>query len=94
VCHEFVIGEIALGLDVKHHDVLDNLMDLRTLSPSSLEYYLLFLSLHQIVGRKIGCVDTHLLISCITHGVKLWTLDKHLSSVAHELHIGYQPESE
>jgi predicted nucleic acid-binding protein len=39
-------------------------------------------------GRGIGWVDAHLLASVLLDGLRLWTLDRRLASVAGNLGVG------
>jgi hypothetical protein len=42
---------------------------------------------HQLMGRGLGWVDMHLLVAAAEGGLKLWSLDKRLASVARTLRL-------
>jgi predicted nucleic acid-binding protein len=82
VSHELIIEELALSMSSEHYDTLRDISDLGLIPMVTLPEYLHFVSNHDIVGRRIGCVDTHLLASCLLANAGLWTLDKHLVAAA------------
>ena len=80
--HELVVEELALGVSAQHLNVLDDIIGMGLLPTATLEEYLRFVSRFEITGRKIGCVDTHLLASCKLANAGLYTRDKHLAAAA------------
>ncbi|MCL2889249.1 MAG: hypothetical protein FWE65_02365 [Eggerthellaceae bacterium] len=82
--HELVVEELALSMAAKHLFMLEDIVDMGLLPTASLEEYLNFVSSFEIAGRRIGCVDVHLLASCRLAHAGLWTLDKHLAAAASE----------
>ncbi|MCL1837772.1 MAG: hypothetical protein FWG47_00430 [Propionibacteriaceae bacterium] len=87
VSHELIIAELALSMSAKHLNILNDIAGLGLLPTATLEEYLHFVTHFQIAGKRIGCVDTHLLVSCKLAEAALWTLDKSLTTAAHESHI-------
>jgi len=88
--HRFVIGELALG-NMRNRDVvLDALQNLPEASIATDQEVLRFIAQHALSGRGIGYIDAHLLAAtALTEGTKLWTLDRRLDALAHELELGY-----
>jgi len=80
--HELVIEELALSMSAHHLLVLHDIAGLETLPAATMEEYLRFVERYDIAGEGIGCVDTHLLISCKLVGAGLWTFDTHLARAA------------
>jgi len=44
-----------------------------------------------LVGRGLGWVDLHLLVAAVDNGLKLWSLDKRLATVADALNVAMDP---
>jgi predicted nucleic acid-binding protein len=82
VSHELVIEELALSMSARHLLVLHDIAGQETLPGATMEEYLQFVERHAVAGEGIGCVDTHLLISCKLVGAGLWTFDTHLARAA------------
>lgn len=86
--HPFVIGEIAVGRLRNRDSVLDGLHSLREAVVAEPDEVLSFIVRHQLEGTGIGYVDVHLLASVrLTPGLKLWTRDKPLKSIAERLGV-------
>jgi predicted nucleic acid-binding protein len=45
----------------------------------------------RLSGRGVGWIDVHLLASAMIAGLRLWTADARLETVATELHVAYKP---
>ncbi len=45
------------------------------------------------MGKGLGYVDVHLLVSAALTGVLIWTLDKKLLQTADNLHLKYSLEN-
>jgi predicted nucleic acid-binding protein len=81
--HPFVIGEIALGSLKNRKTVLATLADLPAATVASDEEVLSFIDAAALAGTGVGYLDAHLLASVkLTSGVKIWTRDNKLKSVA------------
>jgi hypothetical protein len=50
-----------------------------------------FIENHSLMGRGLGFIDMHLLVSATLSAVSLWTLDKKLNQVSSQLAIAYYP---
>jgi len=48
-----------------------------------------FMGRYQLMGRGLGYVDVHLLVSARLTKVSIWTLDKRLRTTASELGLEY-----
>jgi predicted nucleic acid-binding protein len=90
VMHPMIIGELACG-NLKNRQSLFNLWNsLTTLTQASHKEALYFIEHHQLMGRGIGYVDSHLLASvALATNVRLWTFDKRLAEVASSLNMNH-----
>ncbi len=95
VCiHALVIGELACGNLKAREQVFDLLHALPRLASASDEEALYFIEQHGLMGRGIGYVDVHLLASTLMHPpARLWTRDKRLVVIAHELKCGFSEQA-
>jgi predicted nucleic acid-binding protein len=92
--HSFVLGELACGnlrSRAARAEVLGLLQALPPMPVSTDKEVLFFIDQHELMGRGIGYIDVHLLASARLGGVKLWTRDKRLHTVAAELGLA-RPE--
>jgi hypothetical protein len=88
--HIFVFGELVIG-DTggrKNHLIAYRQLAQAALVPN--EEVLGFVSTRRLNGRGIGWIDAHLLASALVSGMKLWTADVRLRTVAFELGVAYQ----
>ena len=85
VMHPFVVGEIACGRLADRALILGLLQQLPAAAVADLDEALGYVERHKLYGKGIGYVDVHLLASAAIGGTALWTRDKRLRSVAHEL---------
>ena len=91
VCHPFVLGELACG-NIKNRDEI--LLLLHSLPPVvSVEQNeaLRFIDSHRLMGKGLGLIDIHLLISALLSGVLFWTHDHKLRLASFELNAAYCP---
>lgn len=95
LAHPFVIGEIACGSLNKRAGTLDLLQQLPTAVVAEASEVLGYIDSRKLHGKGIGYVDVHLLVAtALTGGARLWTRDRRLHAVAHELgcaHGGSSP---
>jgi hypothetical protein len=67
-------------------EVLESIGNLPQINVATNAEVLFYLEQHQLMGRGIGYIDTHLLASSALAGpIKLWTLDGRLATLAGEL---------
>ncbi len=91
IMHPMVLGELACGYLQNRQQLLQLWQQLESLQPVSHDEALYFIEHNGLMGKGIGYVDVHLLASAaIATGVKLWTRDKRLMSVAAELQYAWQ----
>ncbi len=90
-CHPFIIGELACGLLHRRSEVLSHLQRLPRVPVGSHDEVLAFVERHRLMGRGIGWIDAHLLVSAALAGSLLWTRDRRLSEVARVLGLYAQP---
>ena len=88
-CHPFIIGELACGGIKNRHEIISLLNDLP--STDVLDHYEImeFIEYRQIMNKGIGYVDAHLVGSALVSETPLWTFDKALRKIAHQLSIEY-----
>ncbi|MCB8880035.1 type II toxin-antitoxin system VapC family toxin [Acidisoma cellulosilytica] len=88
ICHPFIIGEIALGSLRNRRRVIDALQGLASLPSVDDATVLSFIEQLGLGGRGIGYVDAHLMTAAAkTAGTTIWTRDRRLRNVAHELSL-------
>ncbi len=88
--HPFVIGELACGQLKSRTEILGLLAALPQATVAQEQEVLFFIERHGLMGRGIGYIDAHLLAAtALTEGTRLWTRDKRLDALAHELELGY-----
>ena len=83
--HSFVLGELALGNMRQRGEVLGLIQALPSAMVAQDREVLEFIERRRLWGRCIGYIDAHLLSAChLSFGVRLWTRDKRLRSIAQE----------
>ena len=90
-CHPFVIGELACGSFRRWSEVLFQLQNLSGVPQGSHNEVLAFVERHRLMGRGIGWIDAHLLVSASLAKVPLWTHDRRLAAVARSLNLQGRP---
>ena len=90
IMHPMIIGELVCGNLKNRQSLLKLWNSLTTLTQASHKEVLYFIEHHQLMGRGIGYVDTHLLASvALATNVRLWTYDKRLAGVASRLNVNH-----
>ena len=88
--HPFVVGEIACGNLARRGVTLRLLQDLPMALVAEAHEVLVFIDHHKLHGKGLGYVDMHLLVAtALTGGATLWTRDRRLHAVAHEVGCAY-----
>jgi predicted nucleic acid-binding protein len=77
-CHPFIIGELACGNLKNRAEILSLLKELPMASCAEDDEVLQFINDHKLMGKGLGYIDIHLLMSAMLTRVPLWTLDKRL----------------
>lgn len=90
-CHPFIIGELACGPLRRRSEVLALLEKLPSLPVGSHGEVLIFVERHGLMGRGIGWIDAHLLVSASLARVPLWTRDRQLARIAQMLQLYAEP---
>lgn len=84
--HPFVVGELACGNLANRREVLALLQGLPQAPSATDDEVLGFIASHGLMGRGIGYIDAHLLVSVALAGdAALRTRDRRLSAVAADL---------
>jgi predicted nucleic acid-binding protein len=88
-CHPFIVGELACG-NLKDRAAILALLQLLPMSIAADHGEVLsFIESRGLMGKGIGYVDAHLLLSALLSDAPLWTLDKKLAQSAASLNIKY-----
>ena len=91
VCHPFVIGELACG-NIKNRDeillLLHSLPAVRSVEHNEV---LRFIDSHRLMGKGLGLIDIHLLISTLLSDILFWTHDLKLRVASFEFNTAYCP---
>ena len=90
VCHPFVIGELACGNLKNRSQLLALLQTLPAATQAEHEEVMQFIENNRLMGRGLGYVDMHLLVSALITEVPLWTLDKNLNALATDFGIVFK----
>jgi hypothetical protein len=86
-CHPFIIGELACGNLKKRSEIFALLQTLPMTIQAEHEEVMQFIENNRLMGKGLGYIDVHLLVSALLTGVPLWTLDKKLNEMAANLGI-------
>lgn len=92
VCHPFIIGELACGNLKNRPEILSLLSALPMVTHAEHEEVMQFIENDHLMGKGLGYIDMHLLVSAILTKIPLWTLDKKLNHVSSILGLEYQPK--
>lgn len=90
VCHPFVIGELACGNLQNRNEIISLLQSLPMAPTVEFDEFLFFIDQNALMGKGVGFVDVHLLASSKLAGLPLWTADKTLKGVAHQLGLAFK----
>jgi len=85
-CHPFIIGELACGHLQNRDEILYLMQELPGAIQATDKDVLIFIEKHRLMGKGLGIVDIHLLASASLSGLLIWTDDKRMRQVAHQLH--------
>ena len=89
VCHQFIVGELACGRLSNRSEILSLLQTLPAASHAEHEEVMHFIENYSLMGKGLGYIDVHLIVSALLTKVPLWTLDKKLKEVSLKLGAGY-----
>ena len=89
LCHPLIVGELACG-NLKDRAVILSFLQLLPMSiEAEHDEALSFIENNRLMGKGMGYVDVHLIVSAVLTGVPVWTLDQKLAQTADSLHIKY-----
>ncbi len=89
VCHLFIIGELACGNLSNRSEILSLLHALPLANHAEHEEVMHFIENSSFMGKGLGYIDMHLIVSAILTNVPIWTLDKKLKEVSLRLGLEY-----
>lgn len=87
LCHPMIVGELACGHLEERSVILSCLELLPMGSEAGHGEVLSFIEMRRLMGRGIGYIDVHLLLSALLSGARIWTLDRKLARAAASLGI-------
>lgn len=88
-CHPFIVGELACGNLKNRIEILGLLKALPVATVASNEEVMIFIEDHRLMGKGLGFIDLHLLVSAVLSEIQLWTIDKRLHQVSVKLGLAY-----
>ncbi|MGE3888811.1 MAG: type II toxin-antitoxin system VapC family toxin [Vicinamibacterales bacterium] len=91
--HEFVYGELLVGDRGGRQKLLSSYDRMEQIPAVPHGDVVAFVRARKIHGRGIGWIDAHLLASALVAGVRLWTADGPLGTLADELGIAHRVEA-
>ena len=89
--HDFVVGELACGTLPRRDDVLTLMRALPRVPPVTHAEAMALVAERRLSGRGLGWIDVNLLAAVLVAGTKLWTIDRRLRKIAHELDVAWEP---
>lgn len=87
LCHPYIIGELACGTMKNRSEILALLQALPNAEIALHEEVLKFIDAHDLMGKGLGYIDIHLLMSALLSNGFIWTFDKTLASSAVSLNL-------
>jgi hypothetical protein len=84
-CHPFIIGELACGNLKNRTEILTLLKNLPVADVANDDEVMKFIDDRQLMGKGLGYIDIHLLMSALLTAIPLWTVDKRLHELATSL---------
>ena len=88
-CHPFVMGELACAKLKNRTEILSLLQALPAAVPAEHDEVMNFIETHGLMGKGLGYIDAHLLVSASLTQAPLWTLDKKLLDASSRLGLAY-----
>lgn len=89
VCHPFIVGELACGNLKNRSEIISLLQELPITIHAEHAEVLQFIENNLLMGKGLGYIDVHLLVSVVLTDALLWTFDKNLDEVSKKLGIGF-----
>lgn len=91
VGHELVYGELLIGDRGGRKKLLAAYERMHQAPLVPHRDVVEFVLHHDLHGRGAGWIDIHLLASALASGLKLWTADPRLATLATKFHINFTP---
>jgi predicted nucleic acid-binding protein len=88
-CHLFIVGELACGNLSNRPEILSLLQALPLADHAEHEEVMHFIENYSLMGKGLGYIDMHLIVSALLTKVSIWTLDKKLKEVSSKLGLEY-----
>jgi predicted nucleic acid-binding protein len=88
--HDLIYGELLIGDRGGRKKLLTEYKRMFQAATIPHPEVVTFVEHRHLHGRGIGWVDVHLLASAIVDGLKLWTVDPRLSTLADEFGVGHR----
>ena len=89
LCHDFIVGELAVGSIKDRKIFLGKLGQFNKIKKISDEIILEFIETHKLYATGLSYIDIHLLASCMLGKCKIYSLDKKLVEFAKKLGVNY-----
>jgi predicted nucleic acid-binding protein len=90
VCHPFIVGELSCGNLSNRSEILSLLQALPLANHAEHEEVMHFIENYSLMGKGVGYIDMHLIVSAILTRVPIWTFDKKLQEVSSKLGLEYR----
>lgn len=87
ICHPFIIGELACGYLKNRTEILALFQELPTAIRADDKELINFIENHMLMGKGLGYIDIHLLMSAMLTKVPLWTIDRRLHEISLQLRL-------
>jgi predicted nucleic acid-binding protein len=88
--HDLIYGELLIGDRGGRKKLLADYKQMFQSATIPHPEIVAFVERRHLHGRGVGWIDVHLLASVIVDGLKLWTDDPRLSTVADELDVSHR----
>jgi predicted nucleic acid-binding protein len=88
--HALVYGELLVGDRGGRQKLLSSYERMEQIPPVPHSEVVAFVRARKIHGRGLGWIGAHLLASALVAGVRLWTADGPLGTIADELRIAHR----
>ena len=87
--HDFIYGELLIGDKGGRKQLLASYEQMHRAPIVTHDEVVVFVRERRLHGCGIGWIDAHLLASALVGGLKLWTADPRLATLAKEFGIAY-----
>ena len=87
ICHPFIIGELACGYLKNRTEILNLLQELPMATRADDKELVNFIEDYKLMGKGLGYIDIHLLMSALLTKVPLWTIDRRLHEISLQLRL-------